>query len=258
MSPQMDKHPRDRFLTVVGRKPVIEALEQRHLSFGELLIDRRLKKETVRDIIEAARQAEVKPTFCDIKKVNRRSRSPKQDQGVALDIETPNVTQLTDWTRLDKNGVVFMPDGVTTPGNVGMIIRSLAAAGLSALVLPERNTPRLSPLMIKASAGTAFYCEILKASDTPSALQVLKAAGWHICALDAGGGSQLFTMKIPPRTVWVFGNETQGISPEASEYVDEWVSIPMAANVESLNVAMSATVVAFENVRRQVSSVGTT
>ncbi len=249
----MDKHPRDRFLTVVGRKPVLEALEQRNLTFGELLIDRRLKKDTVRDILEAARKVQVKPTFCDIKKVHRRSRTPKQDQGVALDIETPNVAQLTDWTRLDKDGVVFIPDGVTTPSNVGMMIRSLAAAGLSALVLPERNTPRLGPLMIKASAGTAFHCEILKASDTVSALKILKASGWHICALDARGTSQLFTMKIPARTVWVFGNETQGVSTEAAEHVDEWVNIPMTADVESLNVAMSATVVAFENVRRHVT-----
>ena len=249
----IDKHPRDRFLTVVGRKPVVEALEQTNLCFGELLIDRRLKKETVHEILEAAHRVSVKPIFCDIKKVNRRSRSPKQDQGVALDIETPNVAQLTDWTRLNKDGVIFIPDGVTTPGNVGMMIRSLAAAGLSAMVLPERNTPRLGPLMIKASAGTAFHCEIVKAPDTLTAIGVLKAAGWHICALDARGESQLYAMEIKARTAWVFGNETQGISPEVSAHIDEWVNIPMAAGVESLNVAMSATVVAFENVRRQLS-----
>jgi 23S rRNA (guanosine2251-2'-O)-methyltransferase len=249
----MDKHPRDRYLTVVGRKPVLEALEQKGHTFGELLIDRRLKREAVREILDSAHNANVKPTFCDIKKVNRRSRSPKQDQGVALDIETPNVTQLSDWTRLNKDGVLFIPDGVTTPGNVGMMIRSLAAAGLSALVLPERNTPKLGPLMIKASAGTAFQCEILKAPDTLSAIDTLKAAGWHICALDARGKSQVFTMDIPPRTAWVFGNETQGISPAVTPHVDEWVNIPMAAGVESLNVAMSATVVAFEHVRRQLA-----
>jgi 23S rRNA (guanosine2251-2'-O)-methyltransferase len=111
----MDKHPRDRFLTVVGRKPVLEALEQKGHVFGELLIDRGLRKETTQDILDAARRADVKTVFCDIKKVNRRSRSPKQDQGVALDIETPNVAQLGDWTRLNKDGVLFMPQRVLAP-----------------------------------------------------------------------------------------------------------------------------------------------
>lgn len=249
----MIKHPRDQYFTVFGRRPVLEALERAGLVYGELLVDRRLKQDTLRDILHAAQKAAVKPIYCDIKKVNRRSRSPKQDQGVALDIESPNVNQLEQWSRIDRDGVLFIPDGVTTPANIGMMIRSVAAAGLSALVLPERNSASLGPLVMKASAGTAFHCEILKATDTASAVRLLKANGWHICGLDARGQSQLYRMTVPKRTVWIFGNESTGLSTEVHPLIDEWVNIPMAAGVESLNVAMSATLVAFENVRRQLT-----
>ena len=254
----MDKHPRDRFLTVVGRKPVLEALQTGGLTFGDLLVDRRLRKQGLAELLDAAHTKGIKPTFCDIKKVNRRSKSPKQDQGVALDIETPLVDQLENWSRLNKDGSLLVADGVSTPANVGMMIRSAAAAGLSGLVLPERHSPSIGPLVIKASAGTIFHCPILKAHDAASALHCLKEAGWHICALDAGGSNQLFEMVIPRRTAWVLGNESNGISADASTLVDTWVSIPMAAGVESLNVAMSATIVSFEMVRRQVSKVATT
>ena len=60
-------------------------------------------------------------------------------------------------------------------------------------------------------------------------------------------------MVIPKRTVWIFGNESTGLSADVKPLIDEWVNIPMAAGVESLNVAMSATLVAFENVRRQLT-----
>ena len=93
----MDKHPRDRFLTIVGRKPVLEALQKRDLHYGELLIDRKLRKESIGGILDAAKAQNIKPIFCDQKKVHRRSKSPKQDQGVALDIETPLIEQLEHW-----------------------------------------------------------------------------------------------------------------------------------------------------------------
>ena len=246
----MDKHPRDRYLTIVGRKPVLEALQRSDLQYGELLIDRKLKKNALTDILNGAKVKGIKPIFCELKKVNRRSKNPKQDQGVALDIETPLIDQLDAWSRLHKNGTLLVADGVSTPGNVGMMIRSAAAAGLSGLVLPEHNCPRIGPLVVKASAGTIFHCPVLKTTDAASGIQCLKAAGWHICALDARGENQLFQMNVKPRTAWVLGNETHGISDAVVPLVDTWVSIPMAAGVESLNVAMSATIVAFDSVRR--------
>ena len=249
----MDKHPRDRFLTIVGRKPVLEALQRQDLHFGELLIDRKLRKESIGEILDAAKSRTMKPIFCDLKKVNRRSKNPKQDQGVALDIETPLIDQLAQWRRLEKDGMLLIADGVSTPANVGMMIRSAAAAGLSGLVLPDRNCPNLGPLVIKASAGTIFHCPILKTTDTATGVQMLKAKGWHICALDARGEHQLFEMTLPKKTAWILGNETIGISESVAPLVDSWVSIPMAAGVESLNVAMSATIVAFESVRRHLA-----
>lgn len=248
----MDKHPRDRFITVCGRKPVLEALSQKHLNFGELLIYRKLNRELRADIVDRAQSIGVKVTFCELNKVNRRSKNPKQDQGVALDIETPDVNPLEAWTKLREDGTLFIPDGVTTPANLGMMIRSVAASGLSGIVLPERNAPSIGPLVIKASAGTIFHCPILKSTDTVSAIKVLKAAGWRICALDARGEMQLFKMAPHPKTAWVFGNESKGISSDVHDEVDHWVSIPMSAEVESLNVAMTATVVAFEIVRQRL------
>ena len=251
----MTKHPRDKYLTVFGRKPVIEALNDGALKFGELLVDRQLNRKNLGHLLESAQNAGVKPVYCAAKKVHMRSKNTAQDQGVALDIETPQVEQLSDWSRLNADGALFLPDGVNTPANLGMMIRSTSAAALSGLVLPLKGCPGLTPLVVKASAGTVFHTTILKSASSEDAVRTLKSNGWCIYGLDSRGNSDLFTMTMSPRSVWVFGNETNGLSPEVSQLVDHWVSIPMAAGVESLNVAMSATVVAFEQVRRRRSPV---
>ena len=64
------------------------------------------------------------------------------------------------------------------------------------------------------------------------------------------GDDDLFSAHLPEPVAFVLGSETAGLTPEVADLVDTWVSIPMAAGVESLNVSAAAAVVCFELVRR--------
>ena len=105
--------------------------------------------------------------------------------------------------------------------------------------------------MIKASAGVAFRAPILRTPTVEHALEALQGAGFTLLALEADAEQSMFETAIPGRTALVLGSETHGVTPEARAWSHDWVSIPMAGGVESLNVAAAATVVAFELARRR-------
>jgi len=141
-------------------------------------------------------------------------------------------------------------DGVTTPGNLGMILRTATAAGIDGIVVPRRGVASIDPMVVKASAGVAFRAPILKTGTAAEAADWLAAAGFRLVGLAADAPATIFDVELPENVVFVLGGETAGIGPEVAEHIRSWVSIPMAAGVESLNVSAAAAVVCFELVRR--------
>ena len=189
-------------------------------------------------------------------RVTRLSRNGRHDQGVVADVRAVAMTTIDEWLdalRVSAEGrSVLVLDGVTNPANVGMVLRSATAAGLDGIVLPRRGTADLGPLVIKASAGVAFRAPILRAPTVEHALEALQGAGFTLLALEADAPQSVFEASFPERTALVLGSETHGVTPEARAWIHDWVSIPMAGGVESLNVAAAASVVAFELARRRV------
>ena len=144
-------------------------------------------------------------------------------------------------------------DRVTNPANVGMLLRSATAAGLDGVLLPRRGVPAIDPLVVKASAGVAFRAPVLRASTAAEGCAALRAAGFAVYGLDAGGAS-LLDATLPVRVALVLGNETDGLSAEVRAELDGVLAIPMHGGVESLNVASAGAVAAFELARRSTLS----
>ena len=145
---------------------------------------------------------------------------------------------------------VLLLDGLTTPANVGMILRTATAAGIDGIVLPHRGVASLDPLVVKASAGIAFHAPILRAHTAGEAAEQLTEAGYPLFALDARSSENLFESDFGPRSVFVLGSETAGLTPEVRDRIATRIAIPMHGNVESLNVGAAAAIVCYEVVRR--------
>ena len=143
-------------------------------------------------------------------------------------------------------------DGIHNPANVGMIIRSAAAAGLDGIVVPRRGTADLGPLVLKASAGVAFRAPLLRCETAAGAVEHLAAARFALVGLDPRlGAASLFDAALPERAAYVVGNEATGVSAPVAAQIDTWLRIPLSGGVDSLNVATAATLVAFEVARRR-------
>ncbi|MGO4598336.1 TrmH family RNA methyltransferase [Terrabacter sp. 2RAF25] len=245
--------PKDRFITVYGRNPVHEVLLDDDLHVDKVVIAEGARGAGLREIQQAARRRRVDVQYASAERVKKLAGNGRQDQGVFADVVAPRMRPLDMALSRDRSGslrTVLVLDGVTTPANVGMILRSATAAGVDGIVVPRKGVASIDPLVVKASAGVAFRAPILKAFTAGEAVETLKEAGFHVVGLDARGDDDLFSAHLPEPVAFVLGSETAGLSPDVAALVDTWVSIPMAAGVESLNVSAAAAVVCFELVRR--------
>ncbi|WP_329055466.1 RNA methyltransferase [Amycolatopsis sp. NBC_01488] len=243
--------PKDRFLTVYGRKPVLEALADDGLRVDKVILADTARGPGAAEIQRAAKAAGVMVQRASAHRVKVLAGNGKQDQGVLADVVAPRMRAL-DTALSDRRppSRVLLLDGITTPANVGMILRTATAAGLEGVIVPRRGVAALDPLVVKASAGVAFRAPVLRCGSAREAAELLTEAGYGLYALGASARTTVFDVDLPQRAAFVLGGETGGVGAEVGELVTEWVSIPMPGDVESLNVSAAAAVLSFELVRR--------
>ncbi|MEY2969283.1 MAG: hypothetical protein RIQ64_1910 [Actinomycetota bacterium] len=154
---------------------------------------------------------------------------------------------LGDLSRIGL-GWVLVADRVQDPGNLGTMIRSAAAAGAAALVVTPGTVDAFSPKVVRATAGALF---VLPCIEVASIVEVA-AAGLSLVGTSSheqSGSVAYDEFDFTGRVALVMGNEAAGLDPSAP--IDAWVTIPHVGPVESLNVAMATTVLAFEIARQR-------
>ncbi|TNE76068.1 MAG: RNA methyltransferase [Gammaproteobacteria bacterium] len=250
--PQGDYQERKRFfqrlLTIYGRKPVLEALQDSTVPCYRVhLAESNKPGGIVAEITAMAKQRGIEICYHDRLALSRISRNSKQDQGVAADLDCPHHLQLDDLLASPPTGhySLIALDGVTNPQNLGMIIRSVTASPCHGILLPKQGTAAISPLVIKASAGTVFKSRLIHCDNLPEALTALKERGVTCCTLSSHSDNELADFQPSTPVVYVLGNETDGVSRAVSDCCDSRVRIPMHNGVESLNVAVTAALLAF-------------
>lgn len=247
------RSPKDTFITVYGRKPVLEALDDTSLRVDKVILAEDVRGGSAREILDAARSRGVPVQRATAHRVKVLAGNGRHDQGVLADVVAPRMAPVAEFLETlgaNEQIAVLVLDRLTNPSNVGMILRSATAAGLDGVLLPRRGLPAIDPLMIKASAGVAFRAPVLRSGTVEEGCDALHAAGFTIFGLDAGGAS-LLDAELPRRVALVLGNETDGLSDAVRPHLDGVLAIPMHGGVESLGVASAGAVAAFELARRR-------
>ena len=117
--------------------------------------------------------------------------------------------------------------------------------GYRRLLYPKRGIASLGPLVIKASAGNVFRAPIIRCDTTTSAVSTLKTQGYRVAVLQASAPQSLFDYQPEASMVCVLGGESEGVGADVLAMADTELSVPMANGVESLNVAVTASLAAF-------------
>jgi len=150
---------------------------------------------------------------------------------------------------------VLVGDRIADPGNAGTMLRSAEAAGADAVAFTSGSVDVFNPKVVRASAGALFTVPVVV--DVPLAELTRGTArrSWGTTSHAGAVGAVAYVdadLRAP--ATLVLGNEAHGLPDDAT--VDGWVTIPHAGRAESLNVAMAATVLAFEVARQRASALG--
>ena len=238
-----------RVLTVYGRKPVLEALRDDRLQCHALhLAQSNREAGIIAQIRQQAESRGVPVKQHSREALARLSKNGKQDQGVAVDIICPAFRTLDQYLASLPNHPpqrLLALDSISNPQNLGMIIRSATAGQIDGIIWSRKGNAALGPLVIKASAGTLYRAPLLLCPALPEGLHECRARGVEICTLAADAQVSLFQHRPRSHCIYVLGNETEGVSKAVSNLADTALSIPMSNGVESLNVAVTASLIAY-------------
>ena len=232
---------------IYGKHALVEALENNPRVIRKVFLAPEIKDQTLRDLLEKLKIPTSPLGGSQGKELAGRDAV---HQGViaimdpaALLISLDTFLETIDTT---KNPSVVVLGEVQDPHNVGAIIRSAAAFGLSAVLIPERHQAGITGVVVKTSAGMAFRIPLVSIGNVNQTLKVLKEKGFWTYGLAMKGSTALNAEKFDAPTAFIIGNEGAGIREKTLEACDVTLSIPMHPRTESLNAAVSAAVVFYE------------
>ncbi|MCF6310241.1 MAG: RNA methyltransferase [Sulfurimonas sp.] len=233
----------EKIITLYGRNVVIEVLQDESVGVHKLHMSNSNQTDgAVKTILSLAKKRDIEVIYHDKNALSRISKNAKQDQGVAIDIISNSYQNAKSIKDMDSFRLLAL-DGIQNPQNLGMIIRSCAAGNVDGIILPKKSSAKISPLVIKASAGTLFKLPIYYCNTLDDVLPNLKDT--KIYALSSHANNSIYNVSKSDKSIYVLGNESDGVSPEVEKLCNDSISIPMNRGVESLNVAVTASLIAF-------------
>ena len=242
---------------VEGKRPVIEALKTDVPLKKILLADNAKREPMIEDILRKARQRGIQVIEVSRAELDEKSARGSH-QGVMAEAKPFPYKGIGDIVGAaeeyaaghDGRALVVVCDHLTDAGNLGAIIRSAESVGASGLVIPNKRSARVEASTYKSSAGAVAHLPIAQTSNLVNTLERFKKAGFWICAATEHASNELWDVDLKGKIVIVLGNEHDGVSNIVLEHCDMGGRLPMLGNIESLNVAQSATACMYEWLRQ--------
>jgi TrmH family RNA methyltransferase len=151
---------------------------------------------------------------------------------------------------LPERPLVVVLERVEKPGNLGAILRSADAAGVSAVIVCDPLTDLYNPNLIRSSVGAIFSVPSVACS-SEACISFLKAKGIQILTAQLQDSHLYYDTDMRQATAIVMGTESTGLTDVWRRAADAHIRIPMLGRLDSLNVSVSAAILLFEAVRQR-------
>ena len=248
--PQVRKsHNGERDMTdekLYGVHPILAALQEERRRIGKIFISAQRHGAEVQRILTLAARRDI-PVVTVERAQLQQLLGHDTHQGVMALVEphgyTPWAEVLNHVTARPGPHTMLVLDGVTDVGNFAALIRSAAAFGVYAIVLPRHHAVPLTPAVAKRSAGAIERVAIVRVVNVVRVLDELKQHGFWVYGADMRADLTVAHMAWPERAVLVLGAEGGGIRRLVHERCDGLVRIPMCTGTNSLNVAMAGAII---------------
>lgn len=225
------RHVREVWLEAAGKNPRLAPVEAAARAAG--IAVRRVNAQALDDLADGVRHQGVMARYA-------AARSLDEDDlpGVLDGVQQP---------------LVLLLDGVQDPHNLGACLRSAAAAGVTAVVIPKDKSAPLNATVRKTSAGAADRIAVVRVTNLARAMKQLKEAGVWLVGLAGEAERSLYAHDLTGAVGIVMGGEGEGLRRLTREQCDFLAHIPMPGRIESLNVSVATGIALFEAVRQRLA-----
>ena len=175
-------------------------------------------------------------------------------QGVAAVSEARG--QAADWTDAIagvEKPLLLVLDSIQDPHNLGACLRSAAAAGVDAVLIPNSRAADVTPVVEKVACGATEILPLFRVSNLRREVERMQRQGIWVVGGAGGAAQSLYATDLTVPLAVIVGNEGEGIRHGLREQCDFLVQIPMAEGMESLNVSVACGVMLFEARRQRLS-----
>jgi 23S rRNA (guanosine2251-2'-O)-methyltransferase len=176
------------------------------------------------------------------------------DQGVVAQMSSITYVEFEEWidsVNTSENPTLLILDELEDVANFGAILRTAAAAGVNAIIVPKHRQAPVNSTVYKTSAGTAGKVPIIRVVNINQTIAKLKDLGFWIVGLDQNAKTDLWKQDLMMPLGIIVGSEGKGIREKTLSHCDFTLKLPMAHQVESLNASVSAALICYEVVRQK-------
>ena len=227
---------------IYGRKPVIDAIDSGVKIYRAYIIKQNSK--IVDEIINKLKKANVEINFVDKRFFDKIDMN---HQGVMVEAEPFNYKDLSDLSSYQR---LIILDQIEDPHNLGAIIRSAESFGFDGVIIPERRSASVSPIVYKTSAGAINNINVIMVKNINRAIEEIKEAGPRVYGLAGEASSPIDKTDLKGKVCLVVGNEGKGLSRLVRENCDILINIPMKGFVNSLNASVASAIAMYEVLRQ--------
>ena len=243
----------DKTQYIYGIHAVLEAIEAGK-DIDKIFLSNTLNEETAKEISDKARQLRVPVQRVPVQKIDRITR--RNHQGVLAMLAAVTYYRVEDVVpQLFDNGenpFIVVLDGVTDVRNFGAVARTCECAGVSVIVIPDRESVSVNADAVKTSAGALNYLPVCRERNLVSAVKFLRDSGFKIVGTSDKNPINYTHADYTGPVAIVLGAEDKGISPEIMKLCDTRVLIPEFGNINSLNVSVAGGIMIYEVVRQRI------
>ena len=232
---------------IIGKHAVIGALKNRSRNVLKVFLTEDSKNKINRENKSLNLLKNVKIYYKTKKELDKYvGRDEINHQGFVAEVEHLEKFSLKDFLNenLNRKNINFVAlDDVTDPRNIGSIIRSAASFGIDGIIVKERSFPGESKLMYKAASGCTELINIFEVSNVNTSLKFLKSKNFWISGFDSRAEKDFTKHDWKGNNVLIFGSESYGLNYQTKKNSDFLFRIEINKEVESLNIANSASIV---------------
>jgi 23S rRNA (guanosine2251-2'-O)-methyltransferase len=234
-----------------GFHAVMAALEDGAVKPFEILLSDSRQDERARRMLAAANAASVPVRQVSKSEIDMRAPELRHQGVLALIPERELLGEDALDAPASPERIFLALDGVQDPHNLGACLRTAEAVGATAVIIPKDRAAGLSPVVLKAAAGSAERVPLIAVTNLTRTLEQLKERGYWVTGLAGEATETVYEVDLTGPLVLVMGAEGAGMRRLTRETCDRLVKIPMLGKTESLNVSVAAAVCLYEAFRQR-------